>query len=319
MANYVKNPPAEVESPLIPYDLETYNYFKRYLFQQVISVFKWTFPETWGGDQIRHFLYTLYTHGFIGIYDLPEYGVVALESGGGMGQNLFYAPKELILTNPALNLKGENFVIGETCVCMRLMPDVLTYGPQLMVAEPIGVLDIIEHFAESMALATQALNMDLINSQLAYVFCAKDKNVAESMKKLYAQMISGQPAVFANEGLYGEQGEKLWDAFQQNLRQNYIANDIITTLESLNDRFCSKVGIPNSNTRKESGISETETNANNIETQILSDIWLDTLKEGCKEVEQLFGVHIGVEKRYENIDERGEVNDVRNDRHSDNV
>lgn len=308
------------------YNMETYNYFKRYLIMEAISVLKFGFPDFWSYDQKRHFKYTLFPDGYTTFTNVPEFGVVALEAmpgGSSDGMlNLFWTPKEMVFSNPALPVDFKrNRKVGTECVIVRLEPDVLYWGPSIgripSIGGTEGIVDIVDRFATDMALAVQDLDANLINSQLAYAFRTAGKAMAETSKSVYTQIASGNPAVFLDEDMYDDQGRPLWDTFQQNLKQNYIANDVLQTLETLNDQYCTKIGIPNSNARKESGISEAETNANNVETQALSDVWVESLREGFDEVERVYGVKLTVEKRYKQstgIVEKGddENDDVRN-------
>ena len=62
------------------------NYFRKYLLQKAISVFKWNLPEEWDED---YFLYTLYGMGFISILNTARYGVICQQCAPG-GYNLYY-------------------------------------------------------------------------------------------------------------------------------------------------------------------------------------------------------------------------------------
>ena len=64
------------------------NYFRKYLLQKAISVFKWKIPEKWDKD---YFLYTLYCSGFIAILYTDRYGVICQQCAQG-GYNLYYRP-----------------------------------------------------------------------------------------------------------------------------------------------------------------------------------------------------------------------------------
>ena len=73
-------------------------YFRKYLFQKAISVFKWNLPEEWDKD---YFLYTLYGMGYIAIVDTDQFGVIC--QGGSLGgYNLYYRPSYIVITNPLL-------------------------------------------------------------------------------------------------------------------------------------------------------------------------------------------------------------------------
>lgn len=305
---------ANCKSPKVPYDLRIYNFFRRYLLQKIMSVGKWTFPVLWSQDQIRHFMYTVYIDGYIGILETLKYGVVALECSFS-GLNLFYSPTKFIVTNPLLNT--EERTIGKDGVLLRLQPDVGGWSNDCFTNE-WGCMDIVNYYAEQMALATQALNVNIINSQLAYIFTAMDENTAESLKKVYAKVASGDPAVFIDKKLFTDDGTALWQAFQQNLSQNFIAPEIQTVLETINNQFCTLIGLPNANTQKKERMLVDEVNANNIETNCLSDIWIETLQEGCKQASDMFGITLSVEKRYkEEVEDNAD--DIRKSGFTDNL
>lgn len=281
-----------------PYMDPLFLYFRKYLLQEAISVFKFTYPENWTRDQIRHFETVLFTIGYIGVFEAPKYGLVALNCHFS-GQNLFYSPKQIIVSNPLLN--GVTKTIGKDCVLFTLQ-ETPSWGGFGLVPADTSINDIVDFYATQMALAAQAVNSNLVNSQLAYIFTADNKAAAEAMKKVYEQIISGEPAVVQDKNLLLEDGSPAWQAFQQNLGQNYIANDIMETLSTLNDEFMTKVGIPNANIQKRERLITDEVNANNTETSCLSDLWLENMHRCCKEVNDMFGVNMWVEKRYKNND-----------------
>lgn len=277
-----------------PYNAPLFLFFKKYLLQKCISVFKFTYPENWSRDQIRHFRNVLFTAGYIGVFEDKKFGLVALQCSF-LGQNLFYSPKKILVSNPLLS--GVEKTIGKDCVLFTLQ-ETPSFGDLYFNPASTSVLDIVDYYAEQMALASQGLNANLVNSQLSYVFTTDNKAASEAFKKMFAMIASGEPAVVQDKNLLLEDGSPAWQAFQQNLGQNYIANDILTTLSTLNDQFCSLVGIPNANLEKKERMITDEVNMNNTETNCLSDLWLENMKLCCDEVNAMFGVDMSVEKRY---------------------
>lgn len=301
MNDYIHEPSSGLFSPRggAPYNAPLFLYFKKYLLQKCISVFKFTYPETWTRDQIRHFRNVLFTTGYIGVFEDKKFGLVALACSF-MGQNLFYSPKKILVANPLL--AGVERTIGKDCVLFTLQ-ETPSFGDLYFNPASTSVLDIIDYYAEQMALASQALNSNFVNSQLAYVFTTDNKASGEAFKKMFEMIASGEPAVVQDKNLLREDGSPAWQAFQQNLGQNYIANDILTSLSGLNDQFCTLVGIPNANTEKKERLIVDEANANNVETTCLSDLWLENMQKCCEEVNSMFGVDMKVEKRY-NMEEQ---------------
>ncbi|MBR2884136.1 MAG: hypothetical protein IKB93_05020 [Clostridia bacterium] len=257
-------------------------YFRRYLIQKIISVYEFKgIPETWSKD---YFLYTLFCFGFVAIVETDKFGVIP-QHCSLFGYDVFYRPTNVNIANPLIrgNLTPR---IGTECALVRMQPD---YG---------SCWDIVSYYADLLALSTEALAVNLVNSKLAYVFACEDKTVAESFKKMYDQMNQGNPAVFADKKLFMEDGSPAWETFQNNLKQNYIAKDILEDMTKIDARFCTEVGIPNVNMAKESGVTDNEVEANNIDTKTKSSLWLETIRDGLDKANELFGLNMSVDFRY---------------------
>ena len=261
-------------------DNGTAKFYTRYFLQKAMSVFKWELPELWDTD---YFLYTLYTWGFIAILKTDRFGVIPQQCTL-TGYNVFYAPKRITVTNPIMPETVERD-IDKDCVLLKLTPD---YA---------GILDLIYFYASKMALASSAVNVNLLNSKLAYLFTAKNKSVAESFKKMYDQIASGEPASIIDRNLLDPDGNKTWDFFSQNLHENYIASDILADMRKIEQQFDTDIGIPNANTDKRERLITDEVNANNVETATRCELWLEELKKGCEKVKTMFDVDISVDWR----------------------
>lgn len=257
-------------------------YFRRYLIQKVLSVYEFKgIPTTWSVD---YFLYTLFICGYVAIINTDIFGVIP-QHCSLFGYDVFYRPTNVNIANPLLrgNLTPR---IDVDCALIRLMPD---YG---------SCWDIVAYYADLLALCTESIGANLVNSKLAYVFACDDKTIAESFKKMYDKINEGNPAVFADKKLFSEDGQPLWDTFQNNLKQNYIAKDILEDMTKIDARFCTEIGIPNVNVAKESGVTDNEVEANNIDTKSKAALWLETIREGLKTANDMFGLNITVDFRY---------------------
>lgn len=260
---------------------ELQRFFARYLLQKAMSVFKWTLPETWDRD---YFLYVLYGIGYIAVLNTDKYGVIPQQCGLD-GYNIFYQPKRALVTNPLL--KGlKRLEIGTQCTLIKLQPD---YG---------SIMDLVGFYADMMALTAETAGVNLVNSRLSYVFFGKNKNAAESQKKLFDHVAGGEPAVFVDNALYDVQsGNPSWIPFQQNVGQNYIAGDALADLRKWEMMFDTDIGIPNANTDKKERLISDEVNANNVEVTSKADLWLDQLQKSFAQTNKMFGLQLGVEWR----------------------
>ena len=253
-------------------------YYERYLLQKLISRYEFTGrPEEWAEN---YFLYTLFVFGFVAIIRAPGFGIIP-QHCGLRGYNVMYQPTNVVVANPLIVGPMEPR-IGTECALIQMQPD---YG---------GAWDIIQFYASMMALCAESAAINLINSKLAYVFISKDKRQAESFKKLFDQIMAGNPAAFADKDLFLEDGSPAWVQFNQDLRSQYIAKDILEDMKTWESKFDTDIGIENVNISKLSGVSADEVNANNISTMSKATLWLETMRKGCRQANNLFGLNLDV-------------------------
>lgn len=256
-------------------------YFRKYLFEKAISVFKWTLPEQWDRD---YFLYVLFGMGYVGVIPTSEFGAIP-QMGTISGYNLYYAPRILIVSNPLLTTK--EYEIHKDCELIKLQGN---YS---------GILDLVAYYSSKMALISEAIDMNLQNSKSSKIFFAKDKSAAQTMKKIYDQISEGNPAVVTDKELLDENGKPTWLWFSENLGQNYITDDLLVDLRKVENQFCTEVGIPNTNTDKRERMTDDEVNANNVETYTRAELWLDRLQACCEKVNNKYDLNLSVEWRHD--------------------
>lgn len=258
-------------------------YFARYLLQKTISVFKWDMPKTWSRNYL---LYTLYCWGYVAVINTDKFGVIPQQCTLG-GFDVFYQPKFATVANPLL--RGIlNPVIGKQCELLRLQPD---YG---------GVMDIVNFYADMLALSAETASTNLLNSKLAYVFASDGKAGAESFKKLYDQIASGEPAAYIDKNLYRDDGTPTWNFFNQNLKETYIAGDILNDMRLWEMKFDNEIGIPTTNTTKKERLITDEANSAIEESRTKAQLWLDELQESCRKINNMFGTSLWVDWREDN-------------------
>lgn len=268
-------------------------YYTRYLFQKVISVFEFEgLPEEWADN---YFKYVLFGYGVIAVIYTDKYGVICQDCGLS-GFDVFYQPTRCIIANP--HLPGlKEFKIHENCEIIKLQPD---YG---------SVMDLVTTYADLMALALETTGANLLNSKLSYVFFSSDKTAAESYKKTYDRIASGEPAVVIDKKLLMEDGTPAWQMFTQNVGQNYITDRLLNDMKTLEDQFNTVIGVPNANTQKRERMITDEVNANNVDTQCRVNLWLETMNKDISQVNKMFGTDIKVKYRYDDLTKVVEVNE----------
>ena len=255
-------------------------FFKRYLLQEAMAPFKFRLPENFAEN---YFKTVLYVWGYIGIIKDPGYGVFPQHGGLG-GYTAQYQPAYMLIDNPVLNLHIRP-VIDKDVALIRLQPDYM------------GLYDLVDFYGDLMALSAETAGVNILNSKLSYVFAADNKASAESMKKLYDNIASGEPAQFVDKNLFDDEGRLKMEMFTQDVGRNFIADKLLDALRTIRCMFLTAIGIPNANTDKKERLIVDEVNANNFETQANCAQWLEELQKGCKKAREMFGIEISVDWR----------------------
>lgn len=275
-----------------------FNYYGSYLFKKILSVFKFEgLPGTWAEN---YFKSILFGEGFITVFKHPEYGVIPQNCSLSDTYSIFYQPKRVIVANPVLKSSLE-LEVGIDCEIIKIQPDYRS------------VLDIVSFYADMLAVSAEAMGMNLLNTKVSYVFMAENKAQAETFKKAYDRLASGDPFVVIDKSLMNEDGSVNWQMFEQNVGQNYIVDRVLNDMKTIEDQFNTKIGIPNANTQKRERLISSEVESNDIDTSALINVWLETMRKDIERVNDHYDLDISVSYRYEDYmkkEDEGDVNDV---------
>ena len=266
-------------------------FFERYLIDDFLGQWKVNLPETWA---YNYTMYSLVYFGFIAVINTDKFGVIP-QHCNLYGYDVMYQPTTAQIINPLIPNAIDARIHRDTEL-IKLFPD---FG---------GIYDLIQFYAEKMALLSEGLDVNIINSKLSYIIGVDNKSSAETFKKTIDKITSGEPCVVTGKELFSEDGTPLWTTFAQNLTQNYIASKQLEDLKKLKLMFDTDVGIPNANTEKKERLTDDEVNSNNVETQTKIELISDSLEESAKRVNKMFGTNISFKLKFK--ENRGGVANV---------
>lgn len=276
-----------------------YMFFCRYLWQKAVSVFEWSgIPDWWS---VVYFKYVLAGAGYVAVLETEEYGVIPQWCTFNGKRTVFYEPAGIIVTNPAFK-DGRQYerTLGLDAELIRMTPDYM------------GIGDIIGYYGDQLALTAEALGVNTINTKTALVFASTNQTAAESFKKMFDQIQSGNPAVFVDKDLYNEDGNPNWQQFIADLKNMYIAPDLISSLARIEAQFDSYIGLPNlaGMEKKERMISD-EVNMNNVSTYSRAELWKDNIDKSLLNVNAMFNLSIKCDWKHapDDLDPEPEEND----------
>lgn len=272
------------------------NYFTRWLLQKALSrIVCDGMPETWASN---YFYYCIFVFGYVAIINTKSYGVIP-QHCTLTGYNVMYQPNQAIIANPLLPGDVSPY-IDKDCALIKLCPD---YG---------GIWDLVSHYADLMALTTESYGVNLVNSKFAYLFFGNNKAQAESFKKALDQILSGEPAAFLDKSLLDDDGNMTWEVLTQRVKDVYIGSELLEDLEKIESRFNTKIGIPNVNIAKASGVSPDEVHSNDTDTYSLPTLWIEELNKGARTANKLFGLNLNFRLREMEADSYGSNIDTGN-------
>ena len=265
-------------------------FFRRYLMERAMSVFRWKMPKDWEPAYVGFCVFGI---GFVAIINTDKFGIIPQHGTLG-GRGVFYQPTHVCIANPLIN-SAVMPRINRDCALIRLRPD---YG---------GIMDLINDYAEAMALTSELFSLNTLNSRLSFIFGAKDKRAAESYKKGMDELYSGKPLTVLDKSLLGDNGEPSWQLLLQNVGQNYVAGEALENLRRLECKFDNEIGIPaNLATQKKERTISAEVEANDVETYTRAALWLENLQEGCERARKMFGIELSVDWRVDPMKSFGE-------------
>ena len=245
-------------------------------------------PEGWDYD---YMLERIFLDGMMCITD-TELGVLPLQTGVS-GLNVFNHPTTCVIANPVLGSLERR--IDVDCALVKLQ---FNYG---------NVWPIINRYASLLAMCDSAIAVNLINTKVCAIFGADSKAEAETYKRMYDRISRGDPAVFVGEGLAKKLSDRL--LFNQ-VKQQYIADDVEELKQRLMDDFLSDIGINNANTDKRERLNTFEVVSNTQEVRSGAEHWLQNIQDGFDVANRLYGLNLKItRKQFKSEDPSGGIED----------
>ena len=266
----------------------TYAYWQRSLFQRAISTIDFEgLPDTWKASVRDFFYWCVFAYGYVGVFDTDEFGL-SFQPGAFYGFDFYYQPTEFIVANPKLN---KRFTIHEDCEIIKLTPDYR------------GIWDIISYYAMLLSALDSGINMSIVNNKFAYLMGAKNKAAAETLKKIFDKIASGDPAVIFDQSLLQDDPQTKTEPYQflerSNLKQSYLTTDQLMDRSTLLSSFDAEIGIRSVPYQKKERLVTAEAESREQDSTARLMVWKATLDSSLELVNNMFGTSIKAVLTYE--------------------
>lgn len=273
-------------SPVKAYNNQTFNYWYRWLFQRATSVFDFTLPEEWQGKRKDFFLWCLFKYGFVAITYTDKFGYI-FQPCTLSGYDLYYQPTRAIITNPVYKAELK---VGTDCELLKMTPDYF------------GVVDIIAYYAEKLSTLDGAINMSLINNKFAFMLMAKNKPMAEALKKVMDKINKGEPTIIVDQKVFNDKidGEEPWQFLDRpNLKQSYITTEQLQDFNTILNNFDAEIGIPTIPYQKKERMVTSEAESRILDSSAKSIVWYECMESSIKTIHDIYpDLILDVKMRY---------------------
>ena len=146
-----------------------------------------------------------------------------------------------------------------------------------------------------------AINMSIVNSKLAWILGARNKSIAQTIKKIFDKVSRGDPLVIYDAKMQDDPATKKepWQFLERtNIKNSYITTDQLQDFQTLLNNFDSEIGIPTIPYQKKERMVTSEADSRIIDSTSRSIVWKNTLDECFKLVNDMFGLDLSCELRF---------------------
>lgn len=207
-------------------------------------------PDTWDTDFV---LTTLLFDGKFAVIDSSA-GIVPMNCGT-YGVNMYYRNSHVVIANPVLG--DMDATIGVDCELVYLMDNkwYRTFNP------------IVDIYAEKLANCDASIDVNLMNSRVAWLAKVENQKQANEVKMSYEKVSQGEPIVVVGDNSGATTGMEMYNT---DVKNTYICDLVQTEKKAIWNEFFTLVGINNTNIEKKERLitGEVDGNVDEIECNI---------------------------------------------------
>ena len=286
-------------------DSEAFRFYQRALFQRIQSTFKIkSIPQEWKGPTEDFLYYLLISYGFVCVSETATLGKY-FSACTLSGFNLYWQPTHVIVQNP-IN-PGTKLELGKEAELLKLTPDYR------------GLIDIVNKFAEPLALIDTSINTSLINSKIPYYLFTQSKSAAEALKLMIDNANSGNTAIVANSAIKtAPDGSDVIQQLKLFSANEYIIDKLLADHNVIIKNFDAEIGIPSVPYEKKERLVTDEANSRKLDSTARTRVWLDSLKSSCDLINAHFGLSLQPVLTTDEFEEKeGNANENNTDRNGE--
>lgn len=211
--------------------------------------------------------------------EVPVSEVIFPLDGSPFGLNVFSRYTSVTITNPVL-LEFERILTGaeKNAIMYYLYDD---KGEETIVP-------LLNMYAEKLASIECAMDVNLFNTRLAYIFNCDDTAQADTAKMVYDKITQGEPAIFTKVKTALSPDDGGIEVTTLPVKEIYIYNELVEAKRAVMSDFLSELGLNSVSYEKKERLITDEVNSNNDEANVKVERIKRNLDKCNKAVSKMF-------------------------------
>lgn len=157
--------------------------------------------------------------------------------------------------------------------------------------------DIVNHFAERLALAQQAFDTNLLWANIPYIFQTGSDETRLSIEKMFSEIFTGKPFIIADKSLFTDNADRT--GLPTGIP--FIGKELHDIINEIKMQFRQTVGFDTAGVEKAERVNTLEIESNTQHTKTVLQIMLEQRQKACDAINAFFGESISVDIRHNEI------------------
>lgn len=251
------------------------------LYDLIFSVWETDLHEGWLPTPFRYCLFGLGSLAVVYTRELGWiYGFYGVERIGWQYEPLLFTVTNHVLSKPATGIRGLNGTI------LHIHDDYTGYD------------NLVNDYAERLASCDKGVEMNLEQARMGKIIATEDKKDADTIRDALKGRHAGDPIVYLNKRLVGEDGRLHISSILGDLGSEFIADDLMETRLMIIKEFLTRIGVRTVGMEKREHLLNQEISENNDETGAEPYAVMTSLKPDLEILRNL-GVKLSIRPRYD--------------------
>jgi hypothetical protein len=162
--------------------------------------------------------------------------------------------------------------------------------------------EIVDHYAERLALAQQAFDTNLLWANIPYIFQVSSDETRLSIEKMFSDIFSGKPFTIVDNSLFTDNKDRA--GLPSGIP--FIGKELIDVQNEIMMKFRESVGFNTAGVDKAERVNTLEIKSNDQHTKSVLQIMLEQRQIACDAINKFFGQSVTVDILADDIDSPGQ-------------